>query len=197
MAVQDPRYEITWSTPAGQLRAIEPRCDEVALHAAALAAAYNDPHNAPLLGHTEPINEQDVAAHYGELSDEGGHGFLVFRDGELVADADLRGVSRAAAEFAFMVAAVTAQGRGLGTKIATMIHAFAFTQLQLERVYASIVPANAASLRVFDKLGYVVDTSPAARGYADEPGDLTMMIERPIFEELHRLALAEIEIAMR
>ena len=57
-----------------------------------------------------------------------------------------------------------------------------FAQLGLARVYASIVPHNAASRRVFEKLGYTVDASPAARGYADDPGDVTMVIDRATFE---------------
>jgi RimJ/RimL family protein N-acetyltransferase len=193
--VQLPRYQIAWSTPAGALLAIEPHPDEVAQHAAALAAAYNDPHNAPLLGHTEVMTEADVAAHYAALADHGGRGFLVFRDGALVADGDLRNLSRGAAEFAFMVADVAAQGKGLGTKIATMVHAFAFRQLRLERVYASILPHNVASRRVFEKLGYAIDTSPTA--YAEDPGDIAMVIDRPTFARSHAAQMAEIQIAVR
>ena len=96
-----------------------------------------------------------------------------------------------------MVAAVAAQGQGLGTRIATMIHAFAFTTLQLERVYASVIPSNTASRRVFEKLGYELDESPAGRAYADEPDDVVLVIERSRFEHTHTLQLAEIEIAMR
>jgi len=188
--------QITWTTGGATLVALEPTPDEVAHHAGALAAAYNDPHNAHLLGHTEPLDERDVVAHYARLADEG-RGFLTFRDGALVGDADLRGLADGAAEFAFLVAAVTAQGQGLGTRLATMIHAFAFRRLGLARVYASIVPHNAASRRVFDKLGYVVDASPAARAYADEPDDLTLAIDRATFERLHAIALAEIQITVR
>jgi RimJ/RimL family protein N-acetyltransferase len=194
--VQPLRHRIAWSTPAGALLAIEPRFEELAEHAATLAAAYNDPHNAPLLGHTDLMTEDDVIAHYASVSDDGGHNFLVFRDEALVADADLRHVGGGAAEFAFLVAAVTAQGQGLGTRIATMIHAFAFARLRLDRVYASIVPGNGASRRVFDKLGYSVDEGPAARAYADEPGDITMVLERPAFERSHAAQIAEIRIAV-
>jgi RimJ/RimL family protein N-acetyltransferase len=195
--VQLPRYRITWSTPAGELVAIEPGPEQLARHAAALAAAYNDPHNAPLLGHTEPMTETDVIAHYAAVSDDGGHNFLVFRDGALAADADLRHVGGGAAEFAFLVAAVAAQGQGLGTRVAMMIHAFAFARLRLDRVYASIVPGNVASRRVFDKLGYAVDLGPTARAYADEAGDITMVVERAAFERSHAAQMAQIYIAVQ
>jgi len=193
--VQLPSYQIAWATPAGALLAIEPGRDEVAHHAAALAAAYNDPHNAPLLGHTEPLAEADVIAHYASLADHGGRGFLVFRDGALVADGDLRNMSRGAAAFAFMVADVAAQGKGLGTKIATMVHAFAFRQLRLERVYASILPHNVASRRVFEKLGYAIEPSPT--GFTEDDGDIAMVIDRPTFARSHAAQMAEIQIAVR
>lgn len=205
-----PLCQITWVTPAGRLVAIEPRSDEVVRYAGVLAAAYNDPRNAPLLGHTADVDEDDVVAHYADVAEAGGHNFLVFVErsetgskaprgvgGALAADADLRKVGGGAAEFAFLVASPAAQGKGLGTRIATMIHAFGFRWLGLERVYASILPGNAASRRVFEKLGYEVDASPAARAYADEPGDITMGIDRATFERAHAQAMAGIEIAVR
>jgi len=197
LPVQVPRYQITWSTPAGALLAIEPRPEEVKRYAGVLAAAYNDPHNAPLLGHTKPLGEPDVVAHYAALASHGDRGFLVLADDKLVGDGDLRNVSRGAAEFAFLVAEVAAQGKGLGTRIATMIHAFAFSQLRLARVYASIVPQNVASRRVFEKLGYVVETSLVALAYADDPGDITMAIDRSVFTRSHAAPMAEIEISVR
>ena len=195
--MQPALYQITWATPIGRLVALEPRPDEVQRHAAALAAAYNDPHNAPLLGHAEDVDDDDVVDHYLDVAEAGGHNFLVFLDDALVADGDLRKVGGGAAEFAFMVAAPAAQGKGLGTRVALMIHAFGFARLGLERIYASIIPHNAASRRVFEKLGYAVDDSPAARAYADEPGDITMAIDRAGFERAHGDALAEIALTVR
>lgn len=195
--MQPPLCQIVWSTPGGELVAIEPRPDEVVRHAAQLVAAYNDLHNAPLLGHTALLFEDDVVAHYADVARAGGRNFLVFRDRELVADGDLRKVSGGAAEFAFLVASPAAQGKGLGTRIATMIHAFGFRRLGLDRIYASLLPGNAASRRVFDKLGHRVDAGPEARAYADDPGDITMVIDRPAFERAHAQAMAEIRIAAR
>ena len=191
------RYQLTWSTPLVTLLAVEPDDDELGRSAALLTAAYNDPHNAPLLGHAEVLSERDVVSHYREVARAGGHNFLVFRDGALVADADLRRVANGTAEFAFMVAQVSAQGQGLGTRLAMMVHAYAFQILRLRRIYASVIPANTASRRVFEKLGYVVDGSPIARAWADEPDDLTLRIERAAFERAHATALAEIQIAAR
>lgn len=195
--VQSSHTRIDWATPTGQLLAIEPDPEEVIRHASVLAAAYNDPSNAPLLGHTEPITPADVVAHYADAAADGARNFLLFRNGELAGDGDLRHITGGAAEFAFLIAAVAAQGKGLGTRFAIMLHAFGFTELALDRIYASIVPANVASRRVFEKLGYHRDDSPAARGFADEPGDIVLAIERATFERLHRPDMAEIRIAAR
>jgi RimJ/RimL family protein N-acetyltransferase len=192
-----PGYRIDWSTPQGELQAIEPRLDEVASHARELAAAYNEPHNAALMGHHEPISETEVVDHYEAMLDAGAHPFLLYVDGALAGDADLRGIRHGAAEFAFLVAARAAQGRGLGTRFAMMVHAYAFQVLQLERVYASVVPANAASRRVFEKLGFRLDSSETARSFADQEDDLTFAIDRITFEGLHVPQLAEIRVAMR
>jgi RimJ/RimL family protein N-acetyltransferase len=191
------RFQIEWSAPVGTLRAIEPRIDEVAAHAATLAAGYNDPLNGPLMGHEALITEAEVVEHYEGLLAVGAHPFLLFVGDALAGDADLRRIRDGAAEFAFLVAAPSAQGKGLGTRFAVMVHAFAFQRLGLERIYASVVPANVASRRVFEKLGHAVDTSEAARTFADEEEDLVTAIDRGTFERLHGLALAELRFSER
>jgi RimJ/RimL family protein N-acetyltransferase len=192
-----PGYRVDWATPAGVLLAVEPRLDEVAVHAGELAAAYNEPRNAALMGHQEPISETEVVDHYEAMLDAGARMFLLYLDGALAGDADLRGIADGAAEFAFMIGAPAAQGKGLGTRFAIMVHAFAFQVLALERVYASVVPANTASRRVFEKLGFSLDASPAARAFADEADDVVYAIDRLTFEGLHVADLAEIRVAMR
>lgn len=172
-------FRIDWQTEG--LAALEPSLDEVRAHAAELAVGYNEPRNATLMGHTAALSADEVVDHYADMADEGAHQFLLFANGALAGDADLRGIEDGACEFAFMIAAPAAQGKGLGTKFATMIYAFAFEQLGLHVVYASVVPENVASRRVFEKLGCTVDESEAARGFADEPGDIVMSIDRNEF----------------
>lgn len=189
-----PRYRLAWPA-ADLLTAIEPTLDEVAEVAGALAAAYNDPHNAPLMGHAEPMSEADVIDHYRELIEGGDRPFLLYRDGVLVGDADLRDLEDGEAEFAFMIAARAAQGQGLGTRFALMIHAFGFATLELERIYAVVVPANVASRRVFEKLGYRVDERPAARDRVDEEDDVALSVTAAELELRHGAQLAQIEIS--
>jgi len=149
------------------------------------------------MGHTEPISDDEVVDHYGASAEGGARAFLLHVDGALVGDGDLRGLRDGAAEFAFMIAAPSIQGKGLGTRFAVMIHAFGFVQLGLARIYASVVPHNVASRRVFEKMGYQLDDGPEARSYADEPGDVTLVIDRATFERNHAQALAQIQIAPR
>jgi hypothetical protein len=54
--VRVSRYAITW----GDLSAIEPTLEEARAHVRALAIAYNDPRNAPLLGHSALLSEDEV-----------------------------------------------------------------------------------------------------------------------------------------
>lgn len=185
-------FQIEWH----ELRAIEPYLDEVTAHAGQLAEAYNDPRNAPLLGHTMILAEHDVVAHYEALYAEAARPFMLFHHGVLAGDGDVRGVANRSAEFAFLIASPDAQGKGLGTRFAIMVHAFAFTHLELDRMYASVIPVNVASRRVFEKLGYTTDDSAGARVYAD-PGDITLSIDRVTFERRHASAMAEIRIAVR
>ena len=186
---------IDWTTDVGKLAAIEPDLATVAAHAGELAVGYNEPANAALMGHTEPMTAEDVVDHYADMADEGARQFLLFLDDRLVGDGDLRNLAGGAAEFAFMIGAPQTQGKGLGTKFALMIHAFAFAQLGLQHVYASIVPHNAASRRVFEKLGYALDETPAGRAYAEHPDDLVMSIDRAKFEHTNTRELAQIRIA--
>jgi RimJ/RimL family protein N-acetyltransferase len=192
-----PGFRIEWTTDVGELLAIEPKLAEVEAHAAELAAGYNEPENARLMGHVEPFSENEVLEHYESMLDEGARLFLLYLDGKLVGDSDLRGMRDGAAEFAFMIAARNQQGKGLGTQFALMVHAYAFATLGLDRVYASIAPNNRASRRVFEKLGYRLDDSAEARGFADEAGDVTMVIDRLSFERAHAAALAELRISLR
>jgi len=115
----------------------------------------------------------------------------------VVGDGDLRGVADGAAEFAFMIASPTTQGKGLGTRFALMIAAFGFREAGLRRIYASVVPQNIASRRVFEKLGYVVDDSESARAYADEPDDIVLSLDRDVFERTNAAMIAELEIGPR
>jgi RimJ/RimL family protein N-acetyltransferase len=185
--------QIEWN----ELRAVIPTPHEVTAHAQALSAAYNEPRNATLMGHEHEISPAGVIDTYRDMFERGGHPFLLFCDDVLAGDADLRGVRDGSAEFAFLIAAPSAQGKGLGTRFAIMLHTFGFRHLQLVKIYASIVPENVASRRVFEKLGYVIDTSAAARAYADEPTDVTLALDHATFEQRHAEQLAQIHIRVR
>jgi RimJ/RimL family protein N-acetyltransferase len=187
------RYAIEWD----ELTALEPTPAEIAQHAAALSAGYNEPRNAELMAHTALISPEEVIETYADGASAGTRAFLLLARGELAGDADLRGVRDTTAEFAFMIAMPSAQGKGLGTRFALMVHAFGFCELSLATIHASVVPHNTASRRVFEKLGYIVDDSAAAREYADEPDDVTLTLARATFETTHAKALAQIRIRVR
>jgi RimJ/RimL family protein N-acetyltransferase len=178
----DRRICVEWPSEADVLVAIEPTLAEVRAAAGELARAYNEPHNRAMIANTTDFTPDDVGEHFATMRDEGARPFLLQRDGVLVGDADLRHVERGHAEFALLIASRASQGKGLGTRFALMLHAFAFRALGLARMYVTIVPENAASLRVFAKLGYVDDASDEARGFTDDPRDVSMSLACEDFE---------------
>ena len=181
----DTRYRIEQRAADGVLVALEPTAEEVREHAPALAAAYNDPHNSAMMGNTTAMSPLDVIDHFASLRASGGRPFLLLDGGALAGDADLRHIERGQAEMAILVAPRAAQGRGLGTRFARMLHAFGFGTLGLERVFVTILPQNAASLRLFEKLGYALDASAEARAFAEGPSDVSLSLARAAFEQVH------------
>jgi RimJ/RimL family protein N-acetyltransferase len=191
------RYLIEWPRPDVALSAFEPTEAEVEEHASELAAAYNDAHNRAMMTNTAEMSRTDVITHYSQLATIGGRPFLLHRGDTLVGDADFRRIRGGSAEFTIMVAARSAQGKGLGTKFGVMTHAFAFDVLVLTRVYVTILPQNTASRRLFEKLGYSVDNSPEARSFTDVATDVCMSVGRDEFQRAHAAKLREIRLSER
>jgi RimJ/RimL family protein N-acetyltransferase len=193
------RWSVSWDGPEGPLGAHEPSQAEVQAASARLAAWYNEEHNRSMMANQQDMDPGEVCAHYREAWEKGGRNFLLYVQGRLAGDADLRHVDPASrtAEFAIMMGERTMQGRGYGTRFALMLHALAFTALDLERVYVTIIPGNRGSLRLFEKLGYQRDQSPQARAYIDEPDDVTMSLGRGDFQRLHADAVRQLAIARR
>src|SRR5579871_611144 len=157
-------WAVEWKQGPETLVALEPDPAELRRAAPQLAAFYNDDHNRRMLAHDdEPHTAEDVVAYYEELRAEGGRPFLLYADGVLMGDADFRNLEDRTGEFAILIGGRATQGRGLGTRFARMLHVFGFRTLGLDRIYISVIPANAASRRLFEKLGYQIDDSPEAR----------------------------------
>jgi RimJ/RimL family protein N-acetyltransferase len=189
------RCRVEWSGARGVAAAVEPAIEEVRARAAELAAAYNDPHNGRMMANTIEFSPADVVDNFEAMADEGARQFFLYDGARFAGDADIRNISGGAAELAILIAARAIQGKGLGTRFATLLNVFAFRALALERLYVTILPENAASRRVFEKLGYAGDDSAAARAYADDEHDVSMSIERGAFERAHAAAMAEVTIA--
>jgi len=188
-----------WQAQAeGALRVSEPSAADVAAVAPRLAAFYNEPHNKRLLANTVDLTTADVADFHAQVRAGGGRTLLLWRDDQLMGDADFRHVDPVAgtAEFAILIGDRAAQGQGLGTRFATMAHALAFAALPLARVYVSIVAGNGASLGLFQRLGYQRDDSAAARAGADDATDVTLSVTPAAFRTARGDALAAISLAV-
>ena len=176
-------WAVEWAEGDEALTALEPTDVELRRAAPELAASYNDGHNRVMMGHDgEPHTAADVIAYYDELRTEGGRPFLLYVDGVLMGDADFRNIEESTGEFAIMIGGRASQGRGLGTRFALMLHLFGYDVLGLERIYISVIPANAASRRLFERLGYRLDDSAEARELIDDETDLTMSLARSAFD---------------
>ena len=176
------RWTVEWQSVAETLRAFEPSSPELSQAAPTLADFYNDRYNCTMMSNTVAFKTADVVEHIAELQAKGERPFVLERDGVLVGDADFRHVTASDAEFAILVGRRAEQGKGMGTRFATLLHAFAFFGLGLQRLFVSIIPQNEPSQRLFLRLGYVRDDGSAARRFADEESDLTFSLGRAEFE---------------
>jgi hypothetical protein len=123
------RLEARWVTPIGALTVAEPDGDVLAAASDALAAFYNEPHNAALLSNTLIFSPDDVLQFWADSAAEGGHSFLLRCDEELVGDADFRNVTVGAAEVAILIGVRGRQGQGLGGRFLSMVLAIGFGPL--------------------------------------------------------------------
>lgn len=196
------RWAIEWRGDGDGLIALEPTAAEIADASVGLARYYNDPHNRAMMGQDgEPFTPESVAHYYQSFRAQGGRPFLLRRGGAeagaLVGDGDLRSIGGGTAEVAILIGDRAAQGRGVGTRCVTMLHAFAFEVLELERLYISVLPSNPASRRLFERLGHQIDDSPAARSHIDGESDLTLSVSRAQFEARAAASLAQVRIFQR
>jgi RimJ/RimL family protein N-acetyltransferase len=191
----EPRLVAEWQ--GDRLRAFEPTREEIARFAPMLAGFYNDDYNRSMMANTVAMTDAEVVEHFEGLRRQGGRPFLLERDGVLLGDADLRHITAKTAEFAILIGQRPEQGKGIGTRFAILLHALAFRGLGLERIFVSIIPANQPSQRLFARIGYTSDDTPAARAFADDPTDLTLSLGRATFEAAHEAALEEIRWSLR
>ncbi|HSS37465.1 MAG TPA: GNAT family N-acetyltransferase, partial [Polyangia bacterium] len=191
-------WQVDWADAGDNLRVFEPTDGEIVAAAPALARAYGDAHNSRMMGQAPGAFEPaDVIAHIQQVRGAGGHLFLLERDGALAGDADFRNLAAGQGEIAILIADTAAQGRGLGTRFAWMLHAFAFQVLHLQRLYAAVIPENRGSRRLFEKLGYTLDDSELARRYADEATDLTLSLGSAEFAAAWRAGTFAMRLAPR
>jgi RimJ/RimL family protein N-acetyltransferase len=186
-------YAVDWD----ELSLFEPTMGEVRAVAAELALHYNEPVNRALMTSEEDSSAEDVIAQFAAMRAAGDRPFLLSISGVVVGDADLRNIERDRAEYAVMVGPRKDQARGLGTRFSSMALVLAFGPLALRRVYASVRPENKGSLRMFEKVGYVVDRSADARRYAEEPDDVCLSIGLEDLRRAQPEALARSRTSVR
>lgn len=189
-----PTVRLQWLREGRSFEAIAPDDELVHRHAAQLCGWYNAPENAAMMNGSGAMSHDDVIEFWRDLGADGGHGFFGYVDGELVGDADLRGLRAGTAEFAIMIGRAESKGRGIGRALAEMVHVFAFRDLGLARLY---VPPQRDNTRVHAlnaSLGYARDDSDAARAFADSPACETYSIAAAAFRATHERAWREVNL---
>lgn len=190
-------FEVRYQDGESLLRAYEPTAAELAAAAPRLSRHYNDPYNRSMLTNTADMTAGEVMDHYREARQRGNRLFLLERDGVLMGDADFRHFEHQSAEYAILIGARDQQGRGLGGKFTVMLHALAFGDWGLARVYVAIIPANQPSLRMFQRLGFQTDTSPHARSLAEDASDATLSLDAMSFGLRHEATTKAVTIRNR
>ncbi|RII42648.1 N-acetyltransferase [Galactobacter valiniphilus] len=74
-------------------------------------------------------------------------------EGEVVGYVDLHGAEADIKELGYAVAPSERWGTGMGTALARTGLAYGFEQLRLERIWAEAIEANAASVRILERVG--------------------------------------------
>jgi RimJ/RimL family protein N-acetyltransferase len=194
--MRPPRVAANSNGAGARLVIFEPTIDDVRAVSTRLSAFYNEPVNRALMTNEHDMSPSDVVAQFEAMWSDGGRPFLMSVDGTVVGDCDFRNIDTDDAEFAILVGPRASQSRGLGTRFATMALAVAFGPLGLRRVYASIRPENFGSLRMFAKVGYVVDGSASARRFAEDTDDVCVSISADRFATEHAADLAAIGLSM-
>ncbi|MBI2390424.1 MAG: GNAT family N-acetyltransferase [Deltaproteobacteria bacterium] len=183
---------LSWTRDGRVFRAVEPDEALVAAHAETLRDWYNLPANAQLMGNTVEMTTDDVLEYWATVADRSARSFLLFVDGALAGDADLRNIEHGRAEYAVMIGPLGLQGQGLGRTFSAMVHVFGFRVLGLERVYVELKPENVRVHRMDLRLGYAPDHSPHARSLAEDPSAITMSIDRAAFERAQPEAMRDV-----
>ncbi len=74
-------------------------------------------------------------------------------DGRLVGYIDLHGSAPRVRELGYLIGPSAAWGRGLGTAVARAGLAYGFAEVALAKIWAEALDANAASVRILQRLG--------------------------------------------
>lgn len=91
--------------------------------------------------------------------------WAVREDDRLVGHAEIKDTTDVDGHEIIYALARQAQGRGLGTELASALVSYGFGELGLSEVHATVAPANGASLALLEKLGFsLVDETSEGRG---------------------------------
>lgn len=189
-------YELRMTWNGRTLSAREPTPTEMQEAAPILAQWYSETYNRQMMD-GQVMTSEEALETLEAAQVRGDRPFLLYVDGVLAGDADFRHLAQLTGEFAIMIGQREAQGHGLGTAFARMLHRFAFRVLQLQIVYLTVLEANFAGRRCYEKLGYAQDYGETARVFIESERDIPMSLSRATFESLDASTASLLEILER
>lgn len=189
-------YELKMTWNGKTLSAREPTAREMQDSAPTLAEWYSEAYNRQMMD-GQVMTSEEALETLETARVRGDRPFLLYVDNVLAGDADFRHVSPPTGEFAIMIGRRDAQGRGLGTAFARMLHWFAFRVLKLDTVYLTVLETNIAGRRCYEKLGYAHDDGEAACAFVEGDRDIPMSLSRATFESLDGVTSKVLEIFER
>ena len=117
-----------------------------------------EPQRVP--GGADPIEDRSTfnarcGARHREIQMGSGYGFGIFVEGHLAGEININSIHRGPFQSAYVGywIDVARAGHGYTPEAVVLVMQFAFEQLQLHRLQIAIIPRNAASRRVAEKLG--------------------------------------------
>ena len=119
-----------------------------------------------------PVHDANHEAWFANITrrpDAAIFGIRLLSDGRLIGTCQLHDIHpvHRSAELQIRIGDVAARGAGRGTEAVQLLLAFAFEDLNLERVFLHVFADNAAALRAYEKAGFVREGVLRQAAYVD------------------------------
>lgn len=108
-----------------------------------------------LTGTTQSFTYQQVESYVKRIiNDSSRYGFLIYVDDLLIGEAVLNEIEGSKGEFRIALNSIKQCNQKIGQKVMSLVLAFAFEILHLERIQLEVIKINERAIHVYKKLGF-------------------------------------------